>query len=143
MDHPKNRHTSRGVGLSGGVYSNTLGYVSIARLAGDAVLGSAYVAVILYAAVRTADGVILFGLRIRPLSLLGIVRHHRRLVRRRVQLTLRGITILVWALLTLEMSSLRTPAFGYIRRALSARLEVGQLSISLGNVVAFVVTVWL
>lgn len=123
--------------------ANTLGYVSIARLAGDAVLGSAYVAVILYAAVRTADGVIMFGLRIRPLSLLGIVRHHRRLLRRRVQLTLRGIAIFLWVLFTLEMFSLRTPAAEYIRRALSARLEVGQLSISLGNIVAFIVTVWL
>ena len=123
--------------------ANTLGYVSIARLAGDAVLGSAYVAVILYAAVRTADGVIMFGLRMRPLSLLGIVRHHRRLLRRRVQLTLRGIAIFLWVLFTLEMFSLRTPAAEYIRRALSARLEVGQLSISLGNIVAFIVTVWL
>ena len=123
--------------------ANALGYVSIASFAGDGILGSAYVAVILYAAVRIVDGVIMFGLRIRPLSLLGIVRHHRRLLRRRVQLTLRGIAVLVWALFTLEMFSLRAPAAEYTRGALSARLEVGQLSISLGNVVAFIVTVWL
>ena len=123
--------------------ANALGYVSIAGLLGDAVFGSTYVAVILYAAVRIADGVIMFGLRIRPLSLLGMVRHHRRLLRRRVQRVLRWIAVLVWSLLTLEMFSLRAPAAEYTRGALSSRLEVGQLSISLGNVVAFIATVCL
>jgi small-conductance mechanosensitive channel len=123
--------------------ANALGFVSIASLVGNAILRSAYVALILYAAVRIADGVIMFGLRIRPFSLLGMVRHHRRLLRRRVQRTLRWIAALLWALYTLELFSLRTPVVENIRIALSAKLEVGQLSISLGNVVAFIVTVWL
>lgn len=122
--------------------TNALGYVSIAGLVGDAVLGSAYVAIILYAAVRIADGLIIFALRIRPLSLLGMVRRHRRLVRSRVQRTLRWIAALMWVLYTLELFALRAPVTENIRAALSARLEVGELNISLGNIVAFVVTVW-
>jgi small-conductance mechanosensitive channel len=122
--------------------ANVLGYVSIAGLAGDAVLGSAYVAVILYAAIRIADGMIMFALRMRPLSQLGMVRRHRRLVRRRVQRTLRWIAALVWVLYTLELFSLRAAFAENIRAALSARLVVGELNISLGNIVAFVVTVW-
>ena len=59
--------------------ANALGYVSIAGLVGNAVLGSAYVAIILFAAVKIADGLIMFILRIHPISLLGMVRSHRRL----------------------------------------------------------------
>ena len=84
----------------------------------------------------------MFILRIHPISLLGMVRRHRRLVRRRVQSTLRWIAGLLWAIYTLELFSLRAPAAESIRAALGARLEVGALTISLGNIVAFVVTVW-
>ncbi len=122
--------------------ANALGYVSIAGLVGNAVLGSAYVAIILFAAVRIADGLIMFILRVHPISLLGMVRSHRRLLRQRVQRTLRWIAAVLWGLYTLELFSLRAPASENIRAALSARLEVGALNISLGNIVAFVVTVW-
>jgi potassium efflux system protein len=122
--------------------ANALGYVGIADLVGNAVLGSAYAAVILFATVRIADGLIMFTLRIRPISLLGMVRRHRRFMRRRVQRTLRWIAALLWALYTLEMFSLRAPVAENIRAVLSARLEVGALHISLGNVTAFLITVW-
>ena len=122
--------------------ANVLGYVSIAGLVGNAVLGSAYAAVILFATVKIADGLIMFALRIRPISLLGMVRRHRRFLRRRVQRTLRWLAALLWALYTLRLFSLRGPAAEYIRAALSARLDVGTLHISLGNIVAFLITVW-
>ncbi len=123
--------------------ANALGYVSISGIAGNALLGSAYIAVILFATVRIADGLIMFTLRIRPISLLSMVRHHRRFLRRRVQRTLRWIAALLWAIYTLELLSLRTTVADSIRAGLSAKLEVGQLQLSLGNVVAFLGTVWL
>lgn len=132
-----------GIVFLAAVIGNALGYVSIASLVGDALLGSAYLAVILFATVRIADGLIMFTLRIRPISLLGMVQRHRRFLRRRVQRTLRWIAALLWALFTLELFSLRAPVAENIRAALSARLEVGSLSISLGNVTAFLLTVWL
>ncbi len=48
--------------------ANAFGYVTLARLAGNAVLRSAYAAVVLYAAVRIIDGLIIFALRFRPLK---------------------------------------------------------------------------
>ncbi len=135
-----------GAGIAGVVFlaafvANALGYVRVADLVGNAVLRSAYVAVILFATVKIADGLIMFTLRIRPISLLGMVRRHRRFVRRRVQRTLRWIAALLWAMITLEMFSLRAPAAENIRAALSARLDVGTLHISLGNVAAFLIAV--
>ncbi len=122
--------------------ANALGYVSIAGLVGNALLGSAYIAVILYAAVRIADGLIMFASRVRPLSLLGMVHRHRSLLRRRLRHVLRWVAAIGWIILTLDLLSLRTPVVETVRAALSADLGVGALHISLGNVLAFIVTVW-
>jgi small-conductance mechanosensitive channel len=122
--------------------ANALGYVSIATLIGNALLGSAYVAVIFYAALRIADGLIMFALRVRPLSLLEMVNRNRLMVRRRIIRVLRWIAIIGWVLLTLELLSLRAPLLEAIGAALAAKLEVGALQIPLGNVLAFLITVW-
>ena len=129
--------------FSAAFIANALGYVSIAGLVGNALLESTYLAVILYAAVRIADGLIMFLTRIRPISQLGMVRHYRPLLRRRIQRGLRWIAVLLWALYTLEQLSIRTSIIDYLRAALNAQLQVGSLSISLGNVLAFLLTVWL
>src|SRR5690606_38681932 len=53
--------------------ANVFGFVGLARLTGNAVLTSAYAAVIFYAFVRILDGLIIFALRVRPLNMLGMV----------------------------------------------------------------------
>lgn len=122
--------------------ADVLGYVSLAYLLGNAVLGSAYIAIVLYAAVRIADGLSMFALRVRPLALLGMVREHRPLFRRRVRRVLQFLAFIWWLLLTLDLLSLRTLVIQYIRNILTATLSIGSLNISLGNILAFVITVW-
>ena len=141
----KTVRAAAGVGLAGFVVAfvaNALGYVSLATLVGNALLGGAYLAVFLYAAARIADGLIMFALRVRPLNLLGMVRENRPLFRRRVRGALRALAFIIWLLVTLENLSLRRPLFRLLRDVLTARLVVGSLEISLGNVLAFAVTVW-
>ncbi len=123
--------------------ASALGYVSLANLVGNATLGSAYVAVILYAAIRIADGLIMFAARVRPLSSLGMVHRHRPLLRRRMRGVLQWVATIGWILFTLELLSLREPVLDNISATLTAKLEVGSLQVSLGNVLAFLITVWL
>ena len=94
--------------------ANAFGYVSLGKLLGNAVLRSAYVAVILYAAVRIIDGLIVFALRFRPLSLLGMVKEHRFLIQNRVQKFLRLIAFLLWLIITLDLLALREPLFEWL-----------------------------
>ncbi|HZT58338.1 MAG TPA: mechanosensitive ion channel domain-containing protein, partial [Pyrinomonadaceae bacterium] len=122
--------------------ANALGYVNFAKLLGSGALGSAYIAVILYAVVRIVDGVIMFALRVRPLASLGAVREHRALVGRRICAVLHWAATLLWLIYTLELFSLRAPLFGAVRAVLAASLTVGSLSLSLGNVIAFCLIVW-
>ncbi len=123
--------------------ANVFGNINLARLIGRAVLGSADVAVILYVAVRVLDGLALFVLRVRPLTLLSSVRNNRPLLRSRIVGGLRWLAILTWVLVVLELLSLRDTVLSAAKDGLTWELSVGSLHISLGNVAAFAITVWL
>jgi small-conductance mechanosensitive channel len=118
------------------------GYMGMARLLGGGTLASAYLALVLDAGVRVADGLVAFALGARPLRLLGIVERHRALLEQRCSRLLRWLARVGWALATLAGFGLLVPFVAMIRRALVATLTWGSLSISLGEVLAFALTVW-
>jgi hypothetical protein len=72
-------------------FTNAVGYVSLASLLGDAALKSAYLAVILYAAIALVIGLMVIALRTRPLALLGMVRRHQPLLLHRITVAMQWI----------------------------------------------------
>jgi hypothetical protein len=52
--------------FSTALVANALGYVNLGNLIGTALLQSAYLATVLYAGVRIADGFIWTALQVRP-----------------------------------------------------------------------------
>ena len=120
--------------------ANVLGYVRLGKLLGDGTLRSGYALVGAYALVRILEGVIVLGLRLRPLRALRIVdeRHARISVvaRRAVRFSIFAL----WAFTTLELFRIREPAMNAIAAVIGATLEVGELQISLGQVLAFAIT---
>jgi small-conductance mechanosensitive channel len=122
--------------------ANAFGYVNLARLVGNAVLRSAYVAVILYAIVRIIDGLIVFALRFRPLNLLKMVRDYAPEFQAKLQKSVRFIAFVLWLLATLEFFTLREVVFRETRAILTAELNLGSLSISAFDVLLFFAVVW-
>lgn len=117
------------------------GYMPIARLIGDGVLRSGYAAMLLYAAVRVADGLLAWALRNWPLITLQMVRRHRALLERRILRLLRWAAVFLWVASTLDALSLLDPARDFLYGSLAASVTRGALTISLGDVLAFVITV--
>jgi potassium-dependent mechanosensitive channel len=122
--------------------ANAVGYVTLANFLGNALLGSAYLALVLYAMVEVLDGLVMLALRLRPLSLLGIVRRHRPLLRHRLRRGLQFLAVILWILGTLQRLLVRERLFRAIQEFLYAELTVGSLDLSLGDVLAFGITVW-
>ncbi|HEB90816.1 MAG TPA: mechanosensitive ion channel, partial [Deltaproteobacteria bacterium] len=118
------------------------GYMQLAVLIGAGVLNSAYLATLIYAFVRTGEGAVALLLRAPMLQQLGSVRRARLLLQQRISRTLRVIAMAVWIMMSLDFFGLWTPLDQAIRAALTARLEVGNLALSLGDVLLFVATVW-
>jgi potassium-dependent mechanosensitive channel len=116
------------------------GNMSLGLLLGSGVLGNGYLALVLYAGIRVADGLVAFALRVWPLCVLGMVQRHRPLLERRAHGLLHGLAIAGWAVFALRYFGLWGAAVELTEAALGAHLQRGSLSISLGDVLVFAVT---
>lgn len=121
--------------------AEVLGYSRLGHLLGGAVLESAYVGVIAYAAVRILDSLVTFALRVRPLGRLKMVQRSRYAIRRRIHRVLRAVALLAWARVTLDLFAVWAPLRDGVVGLLAARARVGSISFSLGDVLAFALTV--
>lgn len=124
--------------LLAALFANAIGCVDLGNLAGDAALGSAYLAVVLYAASRIVDGFIIGALSVEPLSTLGAVRHHRTLIWRRTHFFFKAVAVVVWALGTLELLTVRADA---MEKAKALVWNGDDLTL-LGQILAFGAVVW-
>ncbi len=122
--------------------ASALGYVSLSKLLSHALLQSAYMALVLYAAVRIVDGLCLGALSAPALARLGVVKRHPELLRRRVRSLATWAATLFWAAFVLEALSLRAPLFQDLRGVLTASWTIGSFKFSPGDVVLFGVTIW-
>jgi small-conductance mechanosensitive channel len=116
------------------------GYINLGLLLGAGVLGNGYLALVAFAGLRVADGLAAFALRVQPLSLLGMVRRHGPLLERRAHGVFRALAIAGWAVFALRYFGLWWTAVEVTRTVLGAELRRGALSISLGDVLVFVIT---
>ncbi len=119
------------------------GTMRLARMLGSGLLVSAFLALALYAALQVTDGLLAFALRVWPLRRLGMVERHRDLLARRAHRLLCWIMAGAWAATTLRFLGLLDSALAFGQAALAAELRRGAIGISLGDVLAFVLTVWL
>ncbi|HEY7168667.1 MAG TPA: mechanosensitive ion channel domain-containing protein [Candidatus Binatia bacterium] len=121
---------------------NVFGYVTFANLIGNALLASAYLGVILYAVIEVLTAIIGLSFTLRPLAFLRLIRRNEGLVRRRVRRLIEWIAAFFWTIFLLNRLLVREPLFAAIRTALTTEFKIGSISISPGDVIAFVVTVW-
>jgi small-conductance mechanosensitive channel len=128
--------------LACAVFAGAFGYMRLARLLGAEVLASSYVALVLYAGVRVGEGLVAYVLRARPLGLLFTVQQHRELLQDRVNRALRWISVGAWVYFTLDGLGVMSTSLAAVDTVLSARYVRGSVSLSLGDVVAFGLTIW-
>jgi small-conductance mechanosensitive channel len=125
------------------IVSESLGYSALGRLLGDAVLESAYLAVVLYAGVRIFDSLVTFALRVRPLGALGMVQRTRFAMAARIHKGAVWGAGLLWLVGTLDRFAIRSPVFEAVERFVTAELVFGNIALSLADLVAFGLTIWL
>ena len=124
------------------LFANLIGYARLGFVLGDGALRSIVIAVWIYATYRVADGIVAAARRAWPLTLFHALRHRPFGARQRTRSVLRAIALTAWALLTLEFFTVRDEVVAGVRAVLGARLEFGEISLSLGDVVAFGITIW-
>jgi small-conductance mechanosensitive channel len=132
------------IGLFGlAIFAEAVGLGNLAELVGNGSLRAAYTALFAYAVLKVLQSVVTYALVLRPLRLLRLVSRNRALVRRRLHRAIQLLTVLAWAYFVLSIFEIADPAQSALAGLLGASLSVGALSISLGDLVVFAVTVWL
>jgi small-conductance mechanosensitive channel len=117
------------------------GYVRLARLLGTGVLRSAYAALLFYACGLVALAFFAYLLRIWPLARLHMVERHRLLFERRAAIFISWGLALFWFVTVLRWFSLLDAAQGAALAAFNYTITRGTMSVSLGDILVFVLTV--
>ena len=125
------------------ILSDLAGWSDLAVLLGDGVLRSGYLGLVVFVLLKVAQALTMLVLVLRPLGLVRAVSNHRSTVHHWLE---RGLSILavgLWAALVCGQLGLLIPATELVKRVLHASIDVGALSVSLGDVAVFALTVWL
>jgi small-conductance mechanosensitive channel len=139
--------TRGGKGLTGlfaaAAIASLLGYTELGRLLGAGGLGSIYTGLILLASLEAIDGILIYVIRSRVFRPLWLVRRHGWLIRQRLRRVSRWLAFAAWLAFTLQLFALLQPLMGVVAAVLEARFSRGNVSLSLGDVLAFCLTIWL
>jgi potassium efflux system protein len=126
------------LGLS--TVANLFGWVNLSRVLLEGVLASAYLAVVLYGGVRVLRTVLRALLRSAAAQRLGVVRRNSGPLNAWIRRILHAFGMAAWAYFSLGAFGLLDTAFEWASRTLGAEAKFGAVGVSLGDVLAFVVT---
>ncbi|MGN6732440.1 MAG: mechanosensitive ion channel family protein, partial [Candidatus Binatia bacterium] len=124
-------------------FAGVAGYLRLARLLTPGVLVGSVLALAAFAYLQVFSGAVAVLFQLWPLRLLRVVEHHGELLQERIYRVLIWIAVLGWLTRYLAYVGLLDPAWSLLQGVLGTRLERGTLSISVSNVIEFVLTVWL
>jgi len=126
-----------------GMLAESIGLGNLADLVGNGALRASYGALFFFALLKVLQSLLAYALVLKPLRLLYLVSRHRWLVRQRLEKALQILAVLAWAYATLSLQGFGGALVDLLRGLLGAALTVGAVSISLGDVVVFGLTIWL
>jgi len=119
------------------------GYLDLAQLVMFVTLGGASIGVILLMSARVALGLSAYLLRVRPLTDLRLVRRNRDRILRIITRALTGVLVVAWCILVLRDLRLFDGFLATLQGVMDVPFKRGAISVSLGDVVGFVITLWI
>jgi len=128
--------------LAVGLVAGAAGYMRLARLITPGALSAGALALMLYALLRVLSGTVAIALRVWPLQRLQMVRDHCDRIESRIYRTFVWITIAVWAYRSLGHIGLLDQLQSLGSAILDIRFERGSISISIEDILAFILTLW-
>ncbi len=128
--------------LAVGLAAGDVGYIRLARLITPGTLSAGALALQLYAVIRVFSGTAAIALRVWPLQQLKMARDHCDYIERWAYRILLVWATIVWAIRSLDRIGLLDSLQSLGGSVLAIKLERGSISISIEDILAFVLTVW-
>ncbi len=123
--------------------SNFLGNVSLAEFLAWGTFLSLYVWVVLITCVLVLDDLISVLIKSRTAQSLHMIHKYPKLWHGGSRRFLRILGVLIWIILTLNAFNLFDPVKTAVLAVLGSQLAIGAIKISLGDILAFAITLWL
>ncbi len=125
------------------IAAEAAGLSNLSDLLGNGTLRSAYAALVIFGMLKVAQSLVAYALVLRPLRLLRMVSGRRVQVRRYLDRGLGLLAVAAWVYATLRVFGVAEWLRVFLADLLGAGLAVGALSISLGDVLVFILVAWL
>ena len=122
--------------------SNVVGNASLAVFLTSGILASSYLLLVLLAAVRLFDGVLIVLTRSEAAGMSRFVAQRKDVLVRSGLRAAHLLAAVAWLVTTFFVFDLLTPTLDVIRRILAASFSFGELSVSLGAALIFLTTIW-
>ena len=129
--------------LGTAVLANIIGLVTLAGLLGNAVISSAFAAVVLFAGVRVARAALVALLQTPLLQRLNLARWHGPAIDRWIMRILPLAALAVWGMATLRLLRLEQWFGELLSAILFSSATIGTIEISLGDILGFILAIWL
>ncbi|MCZ6899250.1 MAG: mechanosensitive ion channel, partial [Bacteroidetes bacterium] len=127
----------------GSLTANILGSVQLAELLLLGIVGSVLVSLIFYQAIFLMTDIISLIMVGTPLNKSNIVRNYRPLIRRRFKTAFTILAIFWGGYLVLDLFNIQTAVVGWAINFVTTSVEIGELSVSLADILAFFLTIQL
>jgi potassium efflux system protein len=129
--------------LLGSVVANLVGNVALARLLANGTLYSGALLLLLSGVLQVLEGLLIVVLRNPTVSRRPLIAGNAELFQTRGTRYLRWAVGLLWLFASARLFHIDTPIWDTAQRVVSWRARMGSLDLSLGDVLAFVITLWI
>ncbi len=123
--------------------ANGLGYVRLAKLLFEGTIRTAGATILAVAVASVLEGFTQLALSTGAAERFRLIVRHRPVIAEGARRLIRVVVGVLWVGWTLRAFSLTDAALGAVRTTLGARLPLGEITFSLGDLVAFAIAVWL
>ncbi len=128
--------------LATALLGSLLGNVSLAEMLTDGVLTSGYLGLALYAGASVFNAIVALLLARRGLTRFSIVQQHGGPLLQSIGRLVNVVALISWIIIVLHEFRIYRPIAQWIRSVLTYPIAIGEISLTLGSVLLFLVSLW-
>ncbi len=124
------------------ILADLAGWSDLAVLLGGIALRSGYLGLLVFVLLKVFYGLVTFAIVIRPLRFIRAISNHREFVDHTLERILSVLAVCLWAAVVCGQVGLLAPLTDLFKLILNASITMGALSVSVADVLVFVLTIW-
>ncbi|NOX18882.1 MAG: mechanosensitive ion channel [Chlorobi bacterium] len=123
--------------------ANILGYVMLGIFLVNGIYDGIFITILLLTSWLVLNGLLLISLQAKPAQKLKMVQLNAEKIKRIFRKIVKALFVILWIAFVLDAFNVYVQVLEGVRHFLTAKWGVGNFAISLGDILSFVITIWL